>query len=243
MSIATAISNAQAKVAAAYAALQNKGATMPSVRNLSNLPDTINSIQMGGGGTLPYDAEVEYLQSDGSQYIDTGVVATKNYVIIADCAVISGSSFPTVIGALSASNEYSVVLAYNNSGQPYTQMGSNFSFLYSTNKFGSTIVHYICQGDESKQYISDEQETSSAAFSGTLSTLSMYLLARHRHDTSVGNYTKAKIGKVSITIRGVLQRDYIPVRVGTVGYMYDKVSGMLFGNSGTGNFTLGPDVI
>ena len=42
---------------------------------------------------------------------------------------------------------------------------------------------------------------------------------------------------------GSLVRDYIPVRVGQVGYMYDKVSGQLFGNSGTGDFVLGPDKI
>jgi hypothetical protein len=38
-----------------------------------------------------------------------------------------------------------------------------------------------------------------------------------------------------------LVRDLIPVRVGQVGYMYDKVSGQLFGNSGTGEFILGAD--
>lgn len=37
--------------------------------------------------------------------------------------------------------------------------------------------------------------------------------------------------------------DLLPVRVGTVGYMYDRVSGQLFGNNGTGAFVLGPDVI
>ena len=35
--------------------------------------------------------------------------------------------------------------------------------------------------------------------------------------------------------------DAIPVRVGNVGYIYDKVSGKLFGNAGTGSFILGPD--
>lgn len=37
--------------------------------------------------------------------------------------------------------------------------------------------------------------------------------------------------------------DLIPVRVGDVGYMYDRVSGQLFGNQGTGEFVLGPDII
>lgn len=47
MSIATAIQNAQTKVAAAYTSCNNKGATMPAAanQNLSNLSTTIDSIQ------------------------------------------------------------------------------------------------------------------------------------------------------------------------------------------------------
>ena len=40
---------------------------------------------------------------------------------------------------------------------------------------------------------------------------------------------------------GLTVRDFIPVRVGDVGYMYDRVSGDLFGNAGTGAFIIGPD--
>lgn len=49
MSIATAIQNAQTKVAAAYTSCNNKGATMPAAanQNLSNLASTINSISTG----------------------------------------------------------------------------------------------------------------------------------------------------------------------------------------------------
>jgi hypothetical protein len=39
-----------------------------------------------------------------------------------------------------------------------------------------------------------------------------------------------------------LLRDFIPVRKGNIGYMYDRVSGQLFGNQGTGEFVLGPDL-
>lgn len=40
----------------------------------------------------------------------------------------------------------------------------------------------------------------------------------------------------------ILVLDLIPVRKGNVGYMYDRVSGQLFGNQGTGEFVLGKDV-
>ena len=50
MSIATAIENAQAKIASAYSACNEKGATMPTLanQNLSNLADTIATISGGG---------------------------------------------------------------------------------------------------------------------------------------------------------------------------------------------------
>lgn len=48
MSIATAITAAQGKVANAYAAVSAKGGTLPATQNLSNLPTAINSITSGG---------------------------------------------------------------------------------------------------------------------------------------------------------------------------------------------------
>ena len=51
-----------------------------------------------------------------------------------------------------------------------------------------------------------------------------------------------RIAYVKIYLSDVLVMDCIPVRVGQTGYMYDKVSGNLFGNRGTGDFILGPDI-
>jgi hypothetical protein len=57
-------------------------------------------------------------------------------------------------------------------------------------------------------------------------------------------YTKkltCKLYYCKVWQSGTLLHDLIPVRVGQVGYMYDRVSGELFGNAGTGAFTLGND--
>lgn len=40
---------------------------------------------------------------------------------------------------------------------------------------------------------------------------------------------------------GALIFNGIPVRIGSTGYLYDKVTNKLFSNAGTGSFTLGPD--
>ena len=45
----------------------------------------------------------------------------------------------------------------------------------------------------------------------------------------------------SVREGNALVRDFIPVRKGTVGYLYDRVSGKLFGNAGTGDFVVGLD--
>lgn len=57
-------------------------------------------------------------------------------------------------------------------------------------------------------------------------------------------FTEKFIGRcyyLKFTKNGTVVCDLIPVRVGQVGYLYDKVSGKLFGNSGTGSLILGPD--
>ena len=51
-----------------------------------------------------------------------------------------------------------------------------------------------------------------------------------------------RIASCRIYDNNILVRDYITVRRGTVGYLYDRVSGQLFGNAGTGAFGYGNDL-
>lgn len=61
----------------------------------------------------------------------------------------------------------------------------------------------------------------------------------------IGSADKPPYGRIyymKIYENSVLIRDFIPVRKDGIGYMYDRVSGQLFGNAGTGSFILGPDI-
>ena len=61
-------------------------------------------------------------------------------------------------------------------------------------------------------------------------------------NTTTNHYpSKGKISYCKLYDNNILVRDLIPVRIGAVGYFYDRVSGQLFGNSGTGAFVIGPD--
>lgn len=83
MSIATAITNAQQKVAAAYTAVSNKGGTLPSVRNLSNLPSAITSISGGGGGSTINNQD-KTITVNGSYTADAGYTGLGTVTVNVD---------------------------------------------------------------------------------------------------------------------------------------------------------------
>lgn len=68
MSIATAIQNAQGKVANAYTAVSGKGGTLPATQDLSNLSAAINSIQVSSGSLVVKKYEFFSGSMSGSTY-------------------------------------------------------------------------------------------------------------------------------------------------------------------------------
>lgn len=141
MSIATAIANAQSKVADAYTACNSKGATMPAAgsQNLSNLATTISSITTGSTPNLtalsvtpttsaqtltptsPVDGYDEVNVSAVTSAIDANITAEniKNGVSILGVAGICGRNF--VSGSFttnSSSGVQTVTIPYTGSGYP-----------------------------------------------------------------------------------------------------------------------------
>ena len=187
---------------------------------------------------LPYDAEIEYLESSGTQYINIPNVIPTNYDNTFETKItfLGYSSTNSWIGWFSAykdeqSNTYRIirnsttntsVLIYNGtkaSGggtQTAVSIGTTYDIkIYPTYAlFNNTRANLsTTRGNQITAYL--------RLFAGG-SILRFY------------NFKYTKGNEVIL--------DMIPVRVGQVGYMYDKVSGQLFGNSGTGNFILGNDI-
>ena len=147
-------------------------------------------------------------------------------------------------------NDKWAIASYDNNARIYV------AYQYPTNKFGGGYGNYfsgtttMTVGQKvnldveftSTQQIIKVNDTTCTfnknSFTGTV-TNPLYLFGR-----SGGSITSflCDIGRTKIYMNGVLVRDFIPVRNNGVGYMYDKVSNQFFGNSGTGSFTIGPDV-
>ena len=201
---------------------------------------------IGGNSALPYDAEVEYLSFDGNQYIDT--LVTPNETIEAELDVsISNKQGST--GLLSARN--------SNSSSQYSSNALSLSiwtngsriamndYNYDSGWVGTITLNtrFVTSIRERSLYlnstlVAQSTTTSSFSFSVTYGLLRGHLL-NDKWDSRKGvsgNLYACKIWK-----NDVVARNFIPVRKDGIGYMYDKVSGQLFGNVGTGDFILGSD--
>ena len=188
----------------------------------------------------PYDAEVEYLESTGTQWIDTGwhgnfnsrleIVFEKNnnqdnYAI---CGFLqSGSSAQMTVPV----NAYDDGL-YARFGDKYITNGIDVSIgkhTISSDRIGIT-VDSVLRG----------------TFGATADFTTPSSLALFRFKGLARNFFIGRMFSCRFYDGGTLVRDFQPVRFTnelgrSEGAMYDRVSGQLFRNAGTGAFNYGND--
>lgn len=191
----------------------------------------------------PYECEVEYLESDNSTnvnnaWIDTGLFVTDNdndfYISF---QLISTPTYAHLWGAYK--NDSSLITgflncksnnlhAYNNTnaGQK-AEASANFLEVNDS----VLLRNGVC-------YIGDSVFEPSGMVSNRANPEVTLKLFRSNY----GSAPHSRIFKFKWVKGDDTILDMIPVRVGSEGFMYDKVSGKLFGNSGSGSFILGSDI-
>lgn len=197
------------------------------------------------GKRLPYDAEVEYLESTGTQYIDTGVSgAEQNLIITAGVRINTFSAYLGGFGnyVSESANCYRLILTNVNDGQAYANCGYITSSSHQVQNFALNAWHtVVLNGAEDRCFCDGVEFTKPRRFvQGTANSNTIRVCTSG--GPAAGTWSK-QVSAFKVELNGVLVRDFIPVRKGTVGYLYDRVSGKLFGNAGTGDFVLGPDVV
>jgi len=195
----------------------------------------------GVGRSLPYDAEVEYLESVSgeNQYIDTGIKASGNLVArikvfdYFEDGVLNRGQW--LFGGRNAYNQksfgffidratYTVNFAY----------GNNTLFYNSYQSYQNQDEIYI----DGNGNISIGEITHSYSMTNFVGGYNIYLFCLNNGGSIIGGPNK--IGSVYIS-NGVDTIDFIPVRKNGVGYYYDKVSGRLFGDVRGIGFRYGTD--
>lgn len=193
-----------------------------------------------GTGSFKHPArEVEYLTSDGNQYIDTGIQPTDDYGYKIRNTYTRGGGEQCAIGCMDNGNRFVGIYTSGSENQLSGAWGSFVGFLptfaWATGDILDVEVNYknsrkmIVNGTELK-------DISDIHVSGTVSN-TIYLFARHYGSTITK--MKGNVYGVEITNGQNVVADFIPAfKDGQIG-MYDKVSGVLKTSIGTGSFTKG----
>lgn len=203
------------------------------------------------GAPLPYDAEVEYIESTGTQYVDTGIVGNPTFTRL-DISVTTPSSITSAAflcgarGVDSAHNVTGLVLVYLSGANSLWRLDTTGSFYVggALSIACNTDTNYDFSMQGSICSVNGVTYSSTATKETVDSGLNVYIGTSNNNGTAAAGMP-VKIRSAALWQGGTLVRDYQPVRVGSglsaVGYLYDRVSGELFGNAGTGAFVIGPD--
>lgn len=189
---------------------------------------------------LPVDyIELQYIQSSGTQYIDTGYKPNNNTRVQCRFELLESGRAYGVFGSR---------IAYQNTAFDLFAYGQNshkdFQDDYGSNSnapMASTLGIY--EIDKNKNVTNINGNIYTFPSSTFQSNYSMYILGINTAGSTNNQLGSLKIYSCQIYDNGILVRDFIPCKTieGTVG-LYDIVNQVFYTNSGTGSFIAGPSI-
>lgn len=170
--------------------------------------------------------EVEYLESTGTQWIDTGVLATKTTDFEFVGAITENTKTGWIVGAPTWVGIHkklgTVAVTQTSSGHTYVPVG--ICEVFTIGLFGD------------KAYFNGAETNT---LTRNKSTMTLFLFAYH-HTNNTGSITSAiRMNSFKIWESGVLIREYVPCyrKSDNKPGMYDLATKEFFTNTGTGEFT------
>lgn len=176
--------------------------------------------------------QLEYIQSSGTQYVDTGVKPDQTYTL-----EVKYQTVQTSAGGISVSDQSwqsngfgiwcNAVVFGNQTSQDVTLYGADP--IEVTLNQGGLVVN-------GEQVWTPTAATFMAAANMTICALN--------RNGSIAEKLTGKIYYVRLLSNGQAVRDFVPCKnaSGAVG-LYDTVEGQFYANAGTGTFTAGPEII
>lgn len=209
---------------------------------------------------LPYDAEVEYLESTGTQYIDTGIVPKFNYSAV--CRVMrldagTGTDAFCTFGVMTGWANKAWLVIHNNNNSLRLLCGSNQG---RKDNYAPTFNTWQTYTLANGKLSIDGTQVLSVSASSSSANGNAYLFCGNntREQGPYGISASRRVSAFAIyDDAGNTLRDFIPVRVGSganaVGCLFDKLGtggqnpdgtarndGLYF-RQGSGAFVVGPD--
>ena len=219
--------------------------------------DLVNSQFYGNGGTGTFTAgpvvaravdlaevtELEYIESSGTQYVDTGFKPTGETTVD---ITFRSESIPA--GTSSNHPVYGASSNYNSFAFELWAIDGGFC-VYGSQAFKSQFglvagTKYECKQEKNVlQVVNGNTITFAKQTFAAPNNMLLFATWRDSGKVICQSSAQLKIYSCKIYDDGTLVRDYMAAKLtdGTVG-LYDKLSGLLYINAGTGSFSAGPEI-
>ena len=211
-----------------------------------NIANVLKSLLIGEEATtsrLPDGyTEVEYIQSSGTQYIDTGFIPNQDTRIDISAMAFSAESagngtgfIPYGSGVSYTSNAFE---CYAADGQLEFNYANSYAFVCEA---VTNSIYNISHNENVITVTGAASATYTFLYAGISPPYTMTLFAIHRASVIVSG--AMRLYSCKIYNKGVPVRDFVPCTnpSGEAG-LYDLEDGKFYGNNGTGSFTAGAAV-
>ena len=214
------------------------------------------------------DSRIEYLESTGTQYIKldyipkgSDIIETKVRCTSLTCNFTTQTQYPLfnpIFGVQistshkfwsafvkNSSNNYYQLYYYNtyNNGNNYTSYTPNMSSATEVLQWYELIYNKKTLF-RNRIACTPSNEDNGVSVSPDLQYPIYLFYVNPQGSISLSGVTsKLQIAYFRIkNSNNEILVDLIPVRIGSIGYMYDRVNHKLYGNEGTGTFICGPNI-
>lgn len=182
--------------------------------------------------------KLQYIQSSGTQHIDTGFKPNSNTRVLMDYeSLTSGVAFVFGSRHNSSANSTSYAFAFVNLNS--NSVRSDFGSVESS--ITGTVLKRVIL-DKDKNTTTYDGTTVTAASQTFSSSYNLYLCSVNTAGAA-GAKASMRIYSCQIYDNGTLVRDFVPCKnpSGAAG-LYDLVNDKFYGNNGTGSFSAGAEV-
>ena len=190
-----------------------------------------------------YYRRVEYIESTGTQYIDTGIIGKSKSGVYIEAAGNTATGNVPLFGARDALdtsyyNSFAIWRNTSTTGLRFDFANENTTSVVSSNTWDTTIVNKI-EKQGYLNYTNGVQRNSNTNHT-FYCNYTFYLFTINTGGEATGNMFAGKVYACKIYNNGELVRDFIPVLDKSMTpCLYDNVTGNLFYNKGTGQFNYG----
>lgn len=185
---------------------------------------------------------VEYLQSSGTQAINTGVYYSDHIEIDVDFMWTALTHDTDIIGA-EGGNAYAIVFNVYDNNKNRLIVGTTTGTSTSGQSYATNTRYYGQLYTETHTWLYINGEQWNYDGDSVTSNYPLGLFCRNANGT-LSNKASCRIYSCKITKSGTLERNFIPCyrKADTVAGMYDIVHDVFYTNQGSGTFVVGSDV-